>query len=61
MIAAVGTGGGGTTVDSGTDGQGCDYWRSQGYICSAAPPSNIQNLQPLVAGLVVMGFVWGMI
>lgn len=51
-------------VDEGTDGQGCDYWRQQGYICSAGPPTMTpigNGIAILVISWVGLGFVLGLV
>jgi len=53
-----------TIVDEGADGQSCDYWRKQGYICSAGPPTIKpmgNSIWLLVLGWLGLGFVWGLV
>jgi hypothetical protein len=48
---------GGPTVNDGQGGKGCDYWRTQGYICSDG-----QKTQPpwTTWGWIVVVVAWAL-
>ncbi|KAH8152087.1 uncharacterized protein LAJ45_04081 [Morchella importuna] len=56
-----GTGSGSSSSGTGTNtgnGQGCEYWRTQGYVCSDASPSLIGKFTFMNIAFGFLAFSW---